>query len=55
LGWIDGRNVRIDLRWSAGRADDIRKYATVVLTPEIILASGGSVVGPLLQETVPCR
>jgi putative tryptophan/tyrosine transport system substrate-binding protein len=27
LGWTDGRNVRIDIRWSAGNADDIRKYA----------------------------
>jgi hypothetical protein len=52
---IDRRNVRLDLRWTAGTADDIRKYATGVLTPEVILASGGSVVGPLLQETVPCR
>ena len=27
LGWTDGRNVRIDTRWAAGNADDIRKYA----------------------------
>jgi hypothetical protein len=27
LGWTDGRNVRIDVRWGAGDADDIRKYA----------------------------
>jgi putative ABC transport system substrate-binding protein len=27
LGWIDGRNVRIDTRWPAGDADSIRKYA----------------------------
>jgi hypothetical protein len=26
LGWTDGRNVRIDYRWGAGNADDIRKY-----------------------------
>ena len=25
LGWTDGRNVRIDTRWAAGNADDIRK------------------------------
>jgi putative ABC transport system substrate-binding protein len=27
LGWTDGRNVRVDIRWSASHADDIRKYA----------------------------
>jgi ABC-type uncharacterized transport system substrate-binding protein len=53
LDWTDGRNVRIDTRWGAGTAEDIRKYAAelVVLTPDVILASGASVVGPLLQVT----
>jgi ABC-type uncharacterized transport system substrate-binding protein len=53
FGWSVGRNVRIDIRWSAGNIEDIRKYATelVALASEIILASGGSVVGPLLQVT----
>ena len=53
LGWADGRNVRIDIRWSEGRTEDIRKFATelVAFAPEVILASGGSVVGPLLQVT----
>jgi putative tryptophan/tyrosine transport system substrate-binding protein len=27
LGWTFGQNVRIDTRWGAGNADDIRKYA----------------------------
>jgi len=27
LGWTDGRNVRIDIRWPAGDADLVRKYA----------------------------
>jgi ABC-type uncharacterized transport system substrate-binding protein len=57
LGWTVGRNVRIDVRWSAGKADNIRKYATelVALAPDAILASGGSNVPPLLQltRTVP--
>ena len=53
LGWTDGSNMRIDSRWSAGNADDTRKYAAelVALAPEVILASGGSVAGPLLQVT----
>ena len=42
LGWTDGRNVRIDYRWGAGDADDIRKYAAelVALAPDVILAAG---------------
>jgi putative tryptophan/tyrosine transport system substrate-binding protein len=53
LGWTDGRNVRIDARWSAGDADRGRKYAAelVALAPDVILASGGTVVGTLLQAT----
>jgi len=53
LGWIDGRNVRIDTRWAAGDPDRGREYASelVTLLPDVILASGGSIVGPLLQAT----
>ena len=53
LGWTDGRNVRIDTRWAAGDADRIRRYAAelVALAPDVILAHGGSAVGPLLQAT----
>ena len=53
LGWIDGRDVRIDARWAGGDADEIRKYATelVALAPDVIDASGGSVVGPLQQAS----
>ena len=41
LGWTDGRNVRIDIRWSAsGDPERIRKYAAelVALAPDLILA-----------------
>ena len=53
LGWTEGRNVRIDYRWSAGDADRARRYAAelVALAPDVILASGASHVGPLLQAT----
>jgi putative tryptophan/tyrosine transport system substrate-binding protein len=53
LGWTDGRTVRIDTRWGAGDADRVRRYVAelVALAPDVILASGGSVAGPLLQAT----
>ncbi len=53
LGWTIGRNVRIETRWSAGNADDIRKYAVelAALAPDVILANGGAAVAPLLQAT----
>jgi putative ABC transport system substrate-binding protein len=53
LGWIDGRNVHIETRWCAGDGERVRKYTAeiVALTPDVILASGGSVVGVLLQAT----
>jgi ABC-type uncharacterized transport system substrate-binding protein len=53
LGWIDGRNARIDTRWGAGSADHISKYAAelAALVPEVILATGSATLGPLLQAT----
>jgi putative tryptophan/tyrosine transport system substrate-binding protein len=53
LGWSVGRNLRIDIRWSAGNADDTHKYAAelVALAPDIILASTTPSVAALLQAT----
>ncbi len=53
LGWIADRNVRIDYRWTGGDSNLIRKYADdlVALAPDVILAAGGSHVGPLQQVT----
>jgi len=53
LGWIDGQNVRIDVRWAAGNLANARQYAAelVALAPDVILASGGAIMGPLLQAT----
>jgi putative ABC transport system substrate-binding protein len=40
LGWSDGRNVRIDIRWHENDADRARRYAQelVALAPDIVLA-----------------
>jgi putative ABC transport system substrate-binding protein len=53
LGWIDGRNVRIEVRWGSGQADRMRKHAheLVALAPDVIFASGGSSMAPLLEAT----
>src|SRR5262245_51252994 len=54
LGWIDGRNVRIDMRWATTNPDDIRRHAAelAALTPDVILAGTGTVtVAALLQAT----
>jgi putative ABC transport system substrate-binding protein len=53
LGWSDGRNVRIDTRWGEGDANRYRSYAAelVGLAPDVVLAGGGSSVGPLLERT----
>ncbi len=52
-GWTDRRNVRIDTRWAAGDADRFRRYAAelIALAPDVILASGGTGAGALLQAT----
>jgi len=53
LGWTIGRNVQIEVRWSGGKADEARRYATelAALAPDVILAHGVSSVRPLLQTT----
>jgi putative tryptophan/tyrosine transport system substrate-binding protein len=53
LGWTDGRNVRIDLRWGAGDAERTRNFVAelVALGPDVILASGDHPVVALQQAT----
>jgi putative ABC transport system substrate-binding protein len=53
LGWTNGQNVQIDIRAGAGDADRIRRHAEelVGLAPDVILATGASVVAPLLKAT----
>ena len=54
LGWTDGRNVQIDIRWATTNADEIRRHAAelVAFAPDVILAATGTTtVTPLLQAT----
>jgi putative ABC transport system substrate-binding protein len=51
LGWVIGRNVRIDTRWAGVNAAEIRRHAAelATLAPDVILAHGAGPVGALLQ------
>jgi putative ABC transport system substrate-binding protein len=53
LGWIDGRNLRIEARWSAGDPAITRKDAAelVALAPDIIVASGSAGAAAMVQAT----
>ena len=57
LGWTEGRNVRIDTRWSAGNPDDTRKSAAelVALAPDVILVNGSAAQGRCFKRPAPCR
>jgi putative tryptophan/tyrosine transport system substrate-binding protein len=53
LGWTDGRNMRLDLRWGGGDAEFLRKHAAelVALAPDVLFSTGTASTGPLLQAT----
>jgi len=52
LGWTEGRNVQMDIRWTEGNVENYRKYAAelVALAPDVIFAPGGSLM-PTLEAT----
>jgi putative ABC transport system substrate-binding protein len=53
LGWIEGQNVLVDIRWSAGDAALARIYAAqlIGLTPDVILASSTTNLTAIQQGT----
>ena len=53
LGYVDGRNVTIEWRWSEGKTDRFPALATdlVALKPDIIVASGTQAVRAAKQAT----
>ena len=57
LGWSEGRNVQVDVRWGEDDSDLEQKNAAqlIALAPEIIFASGTLSVAALrrLNRTVP--
>jgi putative tryptophan/tyrosine transport system substrate-binding protein len=53
LGWTEGSNLRIELRWSAGDAARMKTFAKelVDLRPDAILGSSTAVIGILARAT----
>jgi putative ABC transport system substrate-binding protein len=53
LGWIPGRNVRIETRYAEGDEAAIRKYAAelVALAPDVLLVGGGVPLEAALKVT----
>jgi putative ABC transport system substrate-binding protein len=53
LGWADGRNVRVDVRWGGADANRIRAVAQelVGLQPDIILTTSTAATVALQRET----
>jgi putative ABC transport system substrate-binding protein len=52
LGWIDGRNLKLDVRYGAGNANLYRTYAAELasLKPDVIV-TGGQAVKAVQQQT----
>jgi putative ABC transport system substrate-binding protein len=57
LGWIDGRNLRIEYRWGGGDVDRIKAAAAELVrsTPDVIVAASNPTLAELqrLTSTVP--
>jgi putative tryptophan/tyrosine transport system substrate-binding protein len=53
LGWSEGRDVRIDVRWASGNMDRVRSEAVdlVQTRPDVIVCSGDRVVSAMTQLT----
>ena len=53
LGWTDGRNLHLEIRWAAGEVDRTRNFAVELakLSPDVILAVGTSAIAALKQTT----
>jgi putative ABC transport system substrate-binding protein len=53
LGWTDGDNLRIEIRWAGGDASRMRRDAAelVALAPDLIVTTGSATTALALQET----
>jgi ABC-type uncharacterized transport system substrate-binding protein len=53
LGWVDGRNIRVDYRWGAGSVDRVRLFAKelVGLNPDVLVGITTPATAALQSET----
>jgi putative ABC transport system substrate-binding protein len=53
LGWIEGRNVEIDIRWAAADLELMKRFAKelAALQPDVILTSSTPAAAAMLQAT----
>jgi putative ABC transport system substrate-binding protein len=53
LGWVEGRNLRLETRWAGGDPERIRNAAAelVSLAPDIIIANGSSAMDAMQRAT----
>jgi putative tryptophan/tyrosine transport system substrate-binding protein len=55
LGWVDGRNMRLEARWSAAllTAEEMRAAAVelAALNPDVIVTTGAPILGALHRQT----
>ena len=53
LGWVDGQNIRIEVRWAGFDVETMRRYAKelIALQPDLILSHDTPTTMTLLQQT----
>jgi putative tryptophan/tyrosine transport system substrate-binding protein len=53
LGWTEGRNIRIDVRWASADSDLVQRFAKelVSLQPDLIVTQNTPITAAMLQQT----
>src|SRR5205807_4681163 len=53
LGWAEGRNLQLEIRWSGGEPSRIQAFASELVRPpcEVIVARSTPAVAALIKET----
>jgi putative ABC transport system substrate-binding protein len=53
LGWVEGRNVRLEYRWTEVSAEQIRTVAAelVALNPDVVVTTGAPILAALHRQT----
>jgi putative tryptophan/tyrosine transport system substrate-binding protein len=56
-GWVEDRNLHIDMRWGGGHPSEIKRHTEelVALAPDALVAIGSAAVLAFLQRHEPFR